>query len=112
MVDKLIWKVVLSFLLTQIEKFGVMFDAKKFMAGAEQKIRDFVPGRFFDDDAVSAVTWAAERLDKILEKTSALEEILQELKDKDWAGALEALKRLLLEGVADDDKHAVSLTAA
>lgn len=112
MVDKIIWSVVLGFVLRQVKKFGTAFDPKVWLASVEEYIRKVIPGDFWDQDVIDMVAWLAMRLDKVLDTPEKIEALLEAVKDKKFSEALAILKDLLLGGAAENDKHAAALTAA
>ncbi|MES3012647.1 MAG: hypothetical protein V4750_02820 [Pseudomonadota bacterium] len=94
--DRLIMKLLVSFVMRQIEKFGHSIDWAKVKADLKPRIEALVPGKWFDDEAVTAVNSVLDAAAKALSATADLQKILDLLAAEKWAEALEVLKTLLL----------------
>lgn len=94
--DRLVIKLVVSFIMRQIEKFGHTIDWAKVKADLKPRIEAVVPGTWFDAEAVAAVFTVVDAAAKALSATGEIQKILDLLAAQKWAEALEALKTLLL----------------
>lgn len=95
--EKLALRLVIQFALRQLEKFKHSIDWAKVKLDVEPLVRKFVPGTWFDQDAVDAVNQFVDLAACALAQTGALDEILNLLAAQDWNGAYDRLKVLLLD---------------
>lgn len=111
--EKLVAKLIISFLLGQIEKFKGSLDHDKLKAALDQHVRDMVPGTWFDDAAVKFCDTVFESLWSILDQGDHIKSLLELLAAKKYAEALSALKDLLLGSIGhlvalESDEHQVT----
>lgn len=98
MLDQWIVRLVLSFIMRQLDKFTHTIDWTKVKADLAVRVRDVVPGAWFDDEAVAAANALVDAVAAALAKKDQIEEILALLAAQDYAGALLKLKDLVLGG--------------
>lgn len=94
--DRLVLKLVVSFVMRQLEKFGTAIDWGKVKADLKPRIEALVPGVWFDAEAVAAVFAVVDAAARALSATHELQVIVDLLAAQKWSEALEALKTLLL----------------
>ena len=107
MIERLVAKMVISFVLSQIEKFHDKIDWEQLEKDLDAKVRDLVPGSWFDDEAVAFVHTILSAFKAVLGQGDHIKPILQLLAQKKYEQALVALKELLLGQVG----HVVPFTA-
>lgn len=96
MFDKILIGMVINFVLRQLDKFTHAIDWAKVKADLEPRIRDLVPGRFFDDEAVAACNRVIDLVAAALASQADIDAILHLLAAQDWAGAFAKLRDLVL----------------
>lgn len=94
---KFILSFVISSIVSAIKKFDTDFDWAKLKADLALKVERFIPGEAFDDEAVAFVSALIDYADKVLDNTQVVAVILEKLAAQDWAGAVAALKDLILK---------------
>lgn len=95
-IDRIVWNIVSSFVLRQIEKFNHSIDWPKLKADVEERVRKGVPGTWFDDEAVAAVDAILDTLQGALANAAAFQHILDLLQAGKYEDALKALRTLIL----------------
>ncbi len=105
MLEKWLVSIVISFVLRQIAKFKDQTNWATVRADLETRVKDLVPGTWFDAEAVALVDLVMDKLQAILSATDVLRDILEKVAAEDWAGAMVLLKDLLLAALAS---HAVA----
>ena len=90
--------IVIAFIVRQIGKFGKTIDWTKVKADVDVRVRALVPGEWFDDEAVDLVNSVLDRAALVLTQEAAIEEVLKLAAAGKWSEAVEALKRLILDG--------------
>lgn len=98
MLDRILVNMVISFALRQVEKFETGVDWAKVSADAETRIRQVVPGSWFDDEAAAVVRALIDGIKSVLGEKAQLEGLIRTIAGGDWPAASVALTRLLLEG--------------
>lgn len=93
--DKIVLNMVIGFVLRQLAKFGKTIDWAKVKADADVRVRQLVPGTWFDDEAVALVNGAIDAVVVALGAEGAWDKLLHALANQDWDGALTALRELL-----------------
>lgn len=96
MIERLVAKAIISFILGQLEKFKASLDWGKIQADLDKHVRDLVPGTWFDDAAVKFVDSIFGSIRSILEQGDHIKSLLELLAAKKYDEALAALKYLLL----------------
>ncbi len=112
MFQKLVMPFVISFVLKQLEKFQGSIDWEIVRADAEKQVRAFVPGTWFDDEAVAFVDRIIVLLRNALGQKDEQKNILKFLADQNYAAAAEELKSLLLAAWAVDDLKSRTVIAS
>lgn len=95
--EKLMFKLVIQFVLRQLEKFQKTIDWAKVKADADPRIRAIVPGTWFDQDAVDAVNQLIDLAACALSQTSTIDNVLQLIAAQKWTEAYDVLRQLLLD---------------
>lgn len=93
---KIVVPYVLSFVVRQIAKWGEAIDWALVKADAEERVRALLPDWLFEDDVVEAVHLLLDICAEALGKSNALKAILEKCVAKDFAGALELARQLLV----------------
>ncbi len=94
---KMIMNMVISFVLKQLMKFKDGIDFKKVTADIDAKVRDVVPGTWFDDEAVAFVHTIMGPLEAALSDSGKQAELLTLLSQEKWSDACDLLKGYALE---------------
>lgn len=102
MIERWIVSIVISFVLRQVAKFKDQTDWAKVRADLETRVKDLVPGTWFDAEAVLVVDLVLEKIQVALGATDVLRDILEKVAAEDWQGALLLLKELLLKALPTD----------
>lgn len=89
---------VIAFVVRQLEKFGTTIDWAKVKKDAEVRLRALVPGTWFDDEVVAIANTVIDRAAEVLAQGAAIEDLLKLVAAGDWAGAVAALRKLILGG--------------
>lgn len=95
-IDRIVWNIVSAFVLRQIEKFNHSIDWPKLKADVEERVRKVVPGTWFDDEAIAAVSVILETIENALKNAEAFQKILDLLQGQKYEAALMALRDLVL----------------
>src|SRR5690606_25822605 len=74
MFERIVWNLVASLILRQIEKFRTATQWDKVKADAEARIRKLVPGTWFDDEAAEAVRYIIDTVATALASKAHLEQ--------------------------------------
>ena len=99
MIERLVVKAIISFVLGQIEKLKGSLDWVKLKADLEKHVRDLVPGTWFDDLAVQMVDSVFDGLKGVLDQGDNIKHLLELLAAKQYIEAMEVLKGLLLGAI-------------
>lgn len=94
---KFILSFVIGSIVSAIKKFGDDFDWLKLKTDLCERVARFIPGELFDDEAVAFISALIDYAEKVLEKSESFTLILERLAAQDWAGAVAALKDLILK---------------
>lgn len=97
MLERWVIGMVISFVLRQVAKFKHDIDWAKVKADVDVRVRELIPGDWFDDEAVLAVNVVLDMVVAALSAQEDLERLLTLLAASDWQGAALALKELLLK---------------
>lgn len=89
-------KLVISFILRQIEKFREATDWELVRADMHQRVALMVPGDWFDDEAQRVADFLLDGVIVVLKAQADLEQLMQALADKRWDAALAELQDLLI----------------
>ncbi len=111
MLEKWIVSIVISFVLRQVEKFKDQTDWVKVRADLETRVKDLVPGTWFDAEAVALVDMVLDKIQSVLGSTADLESLLRLIAAEDWAGALAFIKDLLLKALPLASKASLAVAA-
>lgn len=96
MFERIVWSLVSSFILRQIEKFKTSIDWEKVKDDAETRIRKMVPGTWFDDEAAEAVRYIIETVAIALGSKPQFEDIINLVATEKHDEASQRLKDLLV----------------
>lgn len=96
MVQKIILKIVLSFVMRQLEKFREAIDWDKIEKDLDERVKKIIPGTWFDEEAVHCVKIAFDAIKFTLGQGDNLKQIIQLLVAKKNDEALALLKKLIL----------------
>jgi hypothetical protein len=94
---KFILSFVIGSIVSAIKKFDTDFDWAKLKADLSERVARFIPGEMFDDEAIAFVSALIDYADKVLDKSDVISAVLEKLAAQDWAGAVAALKDLILK---------------
>lgn len=89
---------VVGFILRNLEKAASGINWEQLKKDVEVQVRAFVPGTWFDDEAVALVNLVLDQAKAVLENGSGIKVVLELLAAKEWNKAALALKELLLGG--------------
>jgi hypothetical protein len=112
MLEKWLVSMIISFVLRQLAKFKEHTDWAKVRADLETRVKDLVPGTWFDSDAAALADVVLEKLQTVLGATDVLQQVLEKVAAEDWAGALTLLKDLVLKALPAGSKEAAAVAAA
>ncbi len=93
--DRIVLNMVVSFVLRQLAKFGKDIDWAKVKSDLGERVRQLVPGTWFDEEAVALVNAALDAVKIALGAQDDWDTLLRALAAQDWNGALAALKDML-----------------
>lgn len=102
MLEKWIVSIVISFVLRQVAKFKESTDWVKVRADLETRVKDLVPGSWFDSEAVLIVDLILCKIEEALGAADVLQDLLEKVAAQDWAGAALLLKEILLKVLPTD----------
>lgn len=100
MFHKIIVSAVVSFILRQLEQFGMNFDWRLFEQDLERRIRGLLPGSWFDDAAVELMHKCLEVVKSGLGDKDTMQRVLSALAHKDMLAAGEAIRELLMSALS------------
>ena len=100
--EKLILKILINFIISQVDKFREEFDWDKFKVNLDSKVRDWVPGSWFDDTAVDFVERVFGSFRKVLEETDEIKSVIKHVADKEFAPAYDLIKDLFEKDLGED----------
>lgn len=101
MLHRLLIKAMISFIISQIEKFREGLDWDKVQKNMDAYVRNLVPGTWFDDQAVKMVDAVFLAMKKVIDQGDYIKQILQLLAEKKYAEAIELVKELVIGAVGD-----------
>ncbi len=96
MLEKLVIKFVINFVLNQIAKLGGVLDFPKLKKDLDEKVREFVPGVWFDDQAVGILNKLLDVLEHVLGDKDNQKVILELLAAQKYNEAFLKLQELVL----------------
>ncbi len=113
MLEKWLVSIVIAFVMRQFAKFRDQLDWDKVRLDLETRVKDLVPGSWFDDEAVMLVDLVLAKLKSALGDSEAIGKLLTLLASSDWPGALVFIKGLLSAALptATEVKLAAALAA-
>jgi hypothetical protein len=97
MIDKIVLKIVITFILRQLAKFEKTVDWALVKADLSKRVADLLPGTWFDAEAVVAVHALVDAAHSAIAATGSIDAILQKLAAQDWQGAFDALRDLVVK---------------
>lgn len=110
-IAQIIVSYAVTFILRQLEKFNESTDWAKVKADVEPRVRSLVPGSWFDDEAVAAVSAVVDAVAVAAKNTVGVEEVLSLVAKADWRGAERALRNLMMTAVVADKPDLVACLA-
>lgn len=96
MLQRLLIKALISFVIAELEKFREQLDWAKLQKNVDDFVRKIVPGTWFDDQAVKLVDSVFLAIKDVLSKGSTIKTILDLLAQRKYAEAVEMLKQLII----------------
>ncbi len=96
MLNRFVVNLIISFILKQISKVHDKIDWVALKAEVDAKVRDLVPGTWFDDEAVRLIDTILAACEQVLTSHDELKAILQLLAAEKYDDAGEKLKLLVL----------------
>lgn len=87
--------IVILFVLRQLARFREEFDWTKAEADLDARVRQLVPGTWFDDEAAAVARAAFEALHGAIAAPDVFGSLLQALAAGRWNDALEGVRRLI-----------------
>ncbi len=109
MLEKLLISIIVSFVLRQIAKFKDQTNWATVRADLEARVKDLVPGTWFDPESVALADLVLEKIEAALGATADLSALLHLVAAEDWVGALAFLKDLLLKALPAGSKAAAAV---
>lgn len=101
MLQRLLIKAMISFVIGQIEKFREQLDWDKVRKNMDAYVRNLVPGTWFDEQAVKIVDSVFLAIKNVVSQGDYIKHILQLLAEKKYAEAIELVKQLVLGAIGD-----------
>lgn len=96
MIQRLVVSMVISFILRQVAKFKSDTDWRKIKADLDKRVRDLIPGTWFDDEAVLVCRTLVDMAQVVLSSEQELQRVLELVADSKWDAAFALLKQLIL----------------
>ena len=96
MLERWAISLVIGFILRQLAKFQLSIDWSKVKADAEARIRDLVPGEWFDSEIVAVCMAVIDACAAVLASTVDIEKILKHIGNQEWQQAWEVLRDLIM----------------
>lgn len=104
MLERLAIQLAIQFVVRQASKYGHDLDWSKLEADAAARIRDLLPGTWFDETGAKLVVAALEGCRKALSDEASLKSLLEYTAKGDWVGAGAALKVLIVRAWSPDNE--------
>lgn len=104
--------VALAFVMRQVRKFGETTDWVKVKADMIARVRDIVPGTWFDDEAAAVCSQLVDAVQALLVDKAVQEKLAELLAKEQWAEAGETLKLAVLEKWKPQDEAGKKMLAA
>ena len=89
----------IKFVVRQNEKFKDSIDFVKLEKDLVARIKDLVPGTFFDEEAAKLVSFVIHWAQQVLEQGDNMKKLLKLLADKKFDEAVLLLKELILGSI-------------
>ena len=89
-------KIVIGFVLRQVDKFREATDWSLVRADMHQRVAMMVPGDWFDDEAQRVADFLLDGVIAVLEAQADLQQLLEAVADKRWDKAVAELQDLLV----------------
>ena len=103
----IIAKIVIGFVLRQVDKFRESTDWEIVRADMHERVALLVPGEWFDDEAQKIADALLDGVKAVLAAQKDLGELLDALAEKRWEAAFAELRDLLLGAWdTEGDEHA------
>lgn len=96
MLERWAISMAISFVMRQLSKFLGSIDWSKVKVDLEQRVRDLVPGTWFDSEAVAVCMALVDAVAAILASQDELEQVLKLLADQKWQEAWAVLRDLIM----------------
>lgn len=97
MLERWAISLAISFVMRQLAKFLESINWETVKVDLEKRIRDLVPGTWFDSEAVAAAMALVDAVAAVMSAQSEIEQILKHLADQKWQEAWEVLRDLILK---------------
>ena len=105
-------QLVFAFVIRQLKKFGKEIDWALVKADAAARAAALCPIDWFDDEMARFAGFLVDGCEAAVKSTSDVQDVLDRLAGKDWAGALDELKDLVLKAWKPTDAGAQKAFAA
>jgi len=92
---------VLLLVLRELAKFKGQIDWMALRGTVDQEVRDFVPGAWFDDEAVAAANFVIDGCHRVLDDDDKIKALLTDVGSKKWQDAVSVLHDLLSDFARD-----------
>lgn len=86
----------ITFAVRQLGKFRDSIDWTVVQHDAAKRVRDVLPGTWFDNEGAELVVAVIEGVRVVCNQTAAIEQIMKMTANGDFEGAITALKKLVL----------------
>lgn len=96
MLERIVLPLVISFVVRQLEKFKESIDWEKVKHDLDIRIKEIVPGSWFDDEACAVGHAAVGMIQGVLSKSSDIKKLLEMLAGKKYDQAIAFIKELIL----------------
>lgn len=92
MIQKLVMGFVISFVMRQLEKFRESIDWDLIKKDLDDRVRQMMPGSWFDDEAVIVVNAAVDLMRSALEQGNTIKHLLELLSAQKYDVAMTVIK--------------------
>lgn len=97
MLERWAISMAISFIMRQLSKFLESINWETVKADLAARVRDLVPGSWFDSEAVAVAMAMVDAVAAILSASSELESVLKLLADQKWQDAWQVLRDLIMK---------------
>ena len=95
MFNKMILRLVISYIIKALAKFGTTTDWDLVKADAANRVAALLPGTWFDAEAIAICNAVIDAVANVLTKSAGWQKVLDAVAAQDWPAAMNAVKELL-----------------